>query len=143
RNKSMNEEVNQSLDALLPALRTLQRALEQIQASGSTAGSGRTALRHYRLLHEQIARLLPEDRYINDGLVADVDESAADEPLVAQVLLLTQQLYVYTRSLVRESSDSQGETVAGQRGPRVSHGGHGPKVKVNVNGHEVEIGQQW
>src|SRR5690606_34743009 len=99
--------------------------------------------RHYRLLHEQIARLLPEDRYINDGLVADVDESAADESLVAQVLLVTQQLYVYTRSLVRESSDSQGETAAGQRGPRVSHGGHGPKVKVNVNGHEVEIGQQW
>lgn len=138
----MNEEVNQSLDALMPALRTLQRSLEQIQASGSTAGSGRMALRHYRLLHEQITRLLPEDRYITEGLAADVDENAPDETLIAQMLLLIQQLYVYTRSLIRETSGQGGASVSAH----VDHAGHaggGPKVRVQINGQDVEFAQQW
>jgi hypothetical protein len=116
--KLMNEEVNQGLDALLPALRTLQRALEQIQASGATKGSGHTALRHYRLLHEQIARLLPEDRHIVEGLAAEVDETAGDEAMVAQALLLTQQLYVYVRGITRQAAESN----AGHRGNEYQRG---------------------
>jgi hypothetical protein len=116
----MDEEVTQGLDALLPALRTLERALEQIQASGATKGSGQTALRHYRLLHEQIARLLPDDRHIIEGLAADVDESAGDEACVAQALLLTQQLYVYVRSISRQASEQAAQADM----HRHPHGGH-------------------
>lgn len=126
----MNEEVIQGLDALLPALRTLQRALEQIQASGATKGSGQTALRHYRLLHQQIARLLPDDRHVVEGLAAEVDEAAGDEALVAQALLLTQQLYVYVRSVARQAADApftQGNPERPgpqyQRGPKAGPGG--------------------
>ncbi len=117
----MNDEVTQGLDALLPALRTLQRALEQIQAGGATKGSGQTALRHYRLLHEQIARLMPEDRHVTEGLAADVDDTAGDDALVAQALLLTQQLYVYVKSAARQGSEEQATYARPRRGDPNKH----------------------
>lgn len=111
---NVDENTIRALRQLLPALEALSSTLHEMGHSGLTDGAGDMALKSYRSLHAKIAALLPDDDYVTEVLVIEVDPSVGDRQKLAQVQLAAKQLVKYLQSQMR---DSRGGFNIGPMGP--------------------------
>jgi hypothetical protein len=99
----MDENVTEQVRALIPALKALQDSVKHAAYNNvAVGGVVKMAVKSYTRLHGKIAELLPDDDYITDVLVLDINDNDKDEAKVAQLELATNQLIVYLRAKVHD-----------------------------------------
>ena len=97
----MDENTTKSLSQLLMALKSLSKSVEKSYYQGAFQGVGDMVARSYRSLHARAVELLPEDFYVREVLVLDVEQQGSEKEKLAQVNLLVSQLTDYMESLLR------------------------------------------
>lgn len=101
----MDEQTKKQLQALMPALKSLQSSVERAYHTSMYNGIGKMSVRTYTVLQAKIASMLPDDVYVAEALKLDVTESDEEKVQVAQVSLATAQLYSYLKNLVSDNDD--------------------------------------
>lgn len=97
----MDEKVQTELNQLLPAVKSLGKAVEKSIMTGTVDGIGDMVAKNYRDLHNRVAQLLADDYYVTEVLKLDVIPEASDKQKVAQVNLAIGQLIGYLENLLR------------------------------------------
>ncbi|MBE2184628.1 MAG: hypothetical protein IAE89_14455 [Anaerolineae bacterium] len=100
----MDENQTKAAQQLLLAFKSLQRSVEKGLLTGIAEGAGTTAIRSYVRLQERAKKLLPDDFFIGDVLILDVNEDESDNKKLAQVNLLSSQAVDYLEGLDKASS---------------------------------------
>lgn len=97
----MDETLNKTVQQLLLAFRSLQKSVEKSLMTGISDGAGTTAVRGYERLQARAKQLIPDDFFITEVLILDVDENASDDKKLAQVNLLASQAVDYLEGLYK------------------------------------------
>ncbi len=95
----MDEQQNKSVQQLLLAFKSLQKSVEKSLLTGIAQGAGTTAVRGYQRLQSRAQELMPDDFFITEVLILDVEEDASDDQQLAQVNLLSSQAVDYLEGL--------------------------------------------
>lgn len=97
----MDENLNKTVQQLLLAFKSLQKSVEKSLLTGIADGTGATAIRGYQRLQARAKELMPDDFFITEVLVLDVEEDADDDKNLAQVNLLSSQAVDYLEGLYK------------------------------------------
>lgn len=98
----MDEKTRETLSQIVLALKAFAKSVEKSFHMGMYDGTGEMIVRQYTSLHGKVRQLLPDDFYINEILVVDaVKESAEDEKIVSQIMLVSEQLLDYLQNLLK------------------------------------------
>ncbi len=100
----MEENQTKAVQQLLLAFKSLQRSVEKGLLTGIAEGAGTTAVRSYVRLQERAKQLLPDDFFIGDVLILDINEDESDNKKLAQVNLLSSQAVDYLEGLNKAAS---------------------------------------
>jgi cobalamin biosynthesis Mg chelatase CobN len=98
----MEAQTRQQLQALMPALKSLQSSVERAYHTTMYQGVGKMSVRTYNVLHSKIVSLLPDDVYVTDALKLDVTEADEEKVQVAQISLAASQLYNYLKNVLAD-----------------------------------------
>ena len=80
----MDENIIEQLERLLPALKALHGSVKEAATMGVHVGTGPMALKSYRGLYGRVADLLPDDFFITETLVLDIDDNADEQQIIAR-----------------------------------------------------------
>jgi len=97
----MDEKTKASLNQLVLALRAFTKSVEKSFHHGMYEGATDLMIKQYRTLHGKAAQLLPDDFYVIETLVLDVDNAPEDEQKVGRVMLVSDQLSDYLQGILK------------------------------------------
>lgn len=101
-NQNNQERFYQEVRRLYKAVKSMALTAEERLQMGQIAGLGKIIVRSYNGLHAQAARLMPDDYFITEGLLLDIDQDADEEAQVVQVSFASRQLMMYLKDILRE-----------------------------------------
>lgn len=97
----MDEQIYNELNKLALAIRALSKSVDRALMTNTFEGTAKMMVKNYRSLQARAAQLLPEDYFITDTLVLEVEESSNEREMVAQVQFAVQQLSAYVDGQLR------------------------------------------
>lgn len=105
----MNETTTQTIRQTLPALKALEKSInntgEDVQAAAASI-----AVKTYGALHQRVAAALPDDVYVTDALALDLESATDERGKLAQVQIAVAQLIPYLKGLLADADRQQGHT---------------------------------
>lgn len=118
----MDEEMRDALQNVIQGLNALTEVIERSINFGLTEGTGDLMIKQYRGLYFRASQLLPGDTYLQEYLSLDPLPKANDDQKIVQANLLSGQLLLYLRGIVKSNK---------------ARGASGEDVKVKEMGREL------
>lgn len=97
----MDEQTFNELNKLVLAIRALSKSVDRALMTGTYEGTGSMMVKNYRSLQTRAAQLLPDDYFVTDTLVLEIEPDSSEKETVAQVQLAVQQLSAYLEGQLR------------------------------------------
>lgn len=97
----MDEQTFNELNKLALAIRALSKSVERALMTNTFDGTANMMAKNYRSLQAKAAQLMPDDYFVTDTLVLDIEPDSTEREIVAQVQLAVQQLSAYMDGQLR------------------------------------------
>src|SRR5258706_12805402 len=98
---NMDDDTLEALTNIIQALKALAEVIEKSINFGMADGTGDMMIKQYRGLYFRATQILPDDKYVREFLGVEPVNKASDEQKIVQTQMLSEQLLLYLRGLVK------------------------------------------